>query len=187
MEMLLCTANRADDATLSGGDFTSGLPRDNLKDDRVTKVARTTSTDEADTRFRADLGANYTLRALALVNSNFSTSALWRVRAGQAPFDVLFDREGYVDERLTCSGGANGTRVNSLGVVVAATCPRIDHSPVNLASGTATQTLASVPAGRYVVVTVGAGSMVIASGTTLAAPGIAFPGNNGIVEVTKKG
>lgn len=187
MEMLLCTANPADDATLSGGDFTTGLPRDNLKDERVTKVARTSSTDEADTRFRADLGANYTLRALALVNNNFSTGALWRVRAGQSPFDVLFDREGYVDERLTCSGGANGTRVNSLGVVVAATCPRIDHSPVNLASGTATQTVASVPAGRYVLVTVGAGSMVVAGGATLESPAWAFPGNNGIVVVQSAG
>lgn len=36
-----------------------------------------------------------------------------------------------VDSRITCSGGANGTRVNSSGLIVSAVCPRIDHSPVS--------------------------------------------------------
>lgn len=40
---------------------------------------------------------------------------------------------GVIDGRLTVSGGANGTRVNSAGVIVAATCPRFDYDPVTLA------------------------------------------------------
>lgn len=184
---LLCWNNRADAATLAAGTYDATYVRNNLKDANISLFARTTDATEAKTRFRADLGAAYSLQALALVNNNFSTSALWRVRGGNAPFDVLFDREDYVDERLTCSGGANGTRVNSLGVIVAATCPRIDHSPVNLASGTVTQTLSNVPAGRYALVVVGSGSAVIASGSTLQAPAFAFHGNKGVVVVESAG
>lgn len=40
---------------------------------------------------------------------------------------------GLNDSRITYSGGANGTRVNSSGVIVAATTPRFDYDPVTLA------------------------------------------------------
>lgn len=39
----------------------------------------------------------------------------------------------YIDPRITYSGGANGTRVNSAGLIVAATTPRFDYNPVTLA------------------------------------------------------
>jgi hypothetical protein len=39
-----------------------------------------------------------------------------------------------VDPRITYSGGAGGTRVNSAGTIVAATCPRFDYNPSTLAS-----------------------------------------------------
>lgn len=38
-----------------------------------------------------------------------------------------------LDARITASGGANGTRINSSGVIVAATTPRYDYDPVTLA------------------------------------------------------
>jgi len=41
---------------------------------------------------------------------------------------------GLNDSRITYSGGANGTRVNSAGVIVAATTPRFDFDPVTLAA-----------------------------------------------------
>lgn len=41
---------------------------------------------------------------------------------------------GLNDPRITFSGGANGTRVNSAGVIVAATTPRFDYDPVTLAA-----------------------------------------------------
>ena len=37
-----------------------------------------------------------------------------------------------LDGRITASGGANGTRVNSSGLIVAATTPRFDYDPVTL-------------------------------------------------------
>ena len=39
----------------------------------------------------------------------------------------------YIDPRITYSGGANGTRVNSAGLIVASTTPRFDYDPVTLA------------------------------------------------------
>lgn len=41
---------------------------------------------------------------------------------------------GLNDSRITYSGGANGTRVNSSGNIVAATTPRFDYDPVTLAA-----------------------------------------------------
>lgn len=59
--------------------------------------------------------------------------ALARSGMGSA-LDLDFTRNDVVvDSRITCSSGANGTRVNSAGLLVAATCPRIDFDPVTLA------------------------------------------------------
>lgn len=44
-----------------------------------------------------------------------------------------FTNGGVPDSRITFSGGANGTRVNSAGLIVAATTPRFDYNPVTLA------------------------------------------------------
>lgn len=41
---------------------------------------------------------------------------------------------GLNDSRITYSGGTNGTRVNSSGLIVAATTPRFDYDPVTLAA-----------------------------------------------------
>lgn len=40
---------------------------------------------------------------------------------------------GVADSRITFSGGANGTRVDASGNIVAATTPRFDHDPTSLA------------------------------------------------------
>lgn len=40
---------------------------------------------------------------------------------------------GSLDPRITTSGGTNGTRVNSAGLIVPATTPRFDYDPVTLA------------------------------------------------------
>jgi hypothetical protein len=127
--LLLAYNNRADGAALTAGDWSASLPRDNVKDGDISLVARTANAARASTRFRADLGASYTLQALALVNHNFSTAATWRVRLGTAPVDLDFAQET-MDERITFSGGANGTRVNSAGLIVAAACPRIGYDPI---------------------------------------------------------
>lgn len=47
-----------------------------------------------------------------------------------APPEWDFIHSETLPSRITASGGANGTRVNSSGVIVAATCPRFDYDPV---------------------------------------------------------
>ncbi len=47
--------------------------------------------------------------------------------------ELSFLTSEVLDARITASGGANGTRVNNAGVIVAATCPRYDYDPVTRA------------------------------------------------------
>ena len=103
--VLLCYANRADNATLAAasGAFTI-YPLNNLKTSPLAQVARTGSAAMVNTKFRADLGAAYTLRALALAAHNISSAGAWRVRLGNAPFDADFAAPAAVDDRCTTSG-----------------------------------------------------------------------------------
>jgi hypothetical protein len=48
--------------------------------------------------------------------------------------DLSFLISDSLDSRITASGGANGTRVNSAGTIVAATTPRFDYNPTTLAA-----------------------------------------------------
>jgi hypothetical protein len=170
--ILLAYGNKATGATLSGGQWESLLPLDNLKNGRLGKVARSSTQGPSATQFRFDLAANCTLRALALVNHNLSTGALWRARTTDATLDMDFVGPTSMRPRtLTTSGGANGTRVGPEGNIEAATCPRYDYSPVNLSSGTATQTISSVPAGTYLLRPTGSNAAVMASGPTVSNSG----------------
>ena len=103
--VLLCYANRADNATLAAasGAFTL-YPLNNLKTSPLAQTARTASAAMVNTKFRADLGAAYTLRTLALANHNISSAGAWRVRLGNAPFDADFAAPAAVDDRCTTSG-----------------------------------------------------------------------------------
>jgi len=175
--ILLAYNNRAVNATLTGGGWDSDYPLNNLKTRALKQVARTNVAAIANTQFRFDLAANYTLRALALVNHNLTTGALWRARTTAATLDMDFTGPTSMKPvTLTTSGGANGTRVGIYGTIEAATCPRYDFSPVNLASGTATQTISSVPAGTYLLITTGSNAAVMATGSTVS--------NNGTIGTT---
>ena len=57
----------------------------------------------------------------------------WASSQGR-PSLVLNFLQGIADSRITYSGGANGTRIDSSGVIVAATTPRFDYDPVTLAA-----------------------------------------------------
>lgn len=85
--IILCWGNRADASTLSNGSWNSSLPLTNLKDPNVRKVARTLNAGPAATLFAADMGATYTLRGLALANTNLSSAATVQVKAGTAAPD----------------------------------------------------------------------------------------------------
>lgn len=56
-----------------------------------------------------------------------------RVQGGLQPV-LNLDLTSALDSRITASGGANGTRVNSSGLIVAATTPRFDYDPATLAA-----------------------------------------------------
>lgn len=73
--------NQADTATLSAGSWESALPLNNLKDYRVTKVARTTNDATSSTKFRCALANPAYIGALALANTNASVEAgaRWRI------------------------------------------------------------------------------------------------------------
>lgn len=84
--MLLSHKNRADLATLSGGDWLPGLPLAYLQDPRLHAPARSAGLDASDTTFLVDLGANpdaldFTIRAVALLKHTMSRTATVRVTA----------------------------------------------------------------------------------------------------------
>ena len=56
----------------------------------------------------------------------------WSASSGLNPTLSLDFLTPVLDGRITASGGANGTRVNSSGLIVAATTPRFDYDPVTL-------------------------------------------------------
>jgi hypothetical protein len=124
MPVSLGYANRSDAATLSGGSFDATHTRARMQDQRMRYAARTANCKRSSTWFRGVFTANYTVRALAIGYHNCTRYGRMRVRAGRSPFDLIFDSEdtgGILDERLTKSGGNNGTRVNKSGIIVPVT------------------------------------------------------------------
>lgn len=73
--------NRIDSATLSGGSWVSTLPQSNIKDRRLSKLARTTS---AGVSFTIDLGSAKTVGILAIAAHNFSSAATIRLEGDDA-------------------------------------------------------------------------------------------------------
>ncbi|WP_372826540.1 hypothetical protein [Polaromonas sp.] len=72
--------NRIDAAALSGGTWSATLPRTNIQNRVLGKVARTLAATLASTQFDLDMVTAKTTKVLALVNHNFSLSALVRIR-----------------------------------------------------------------------------------------------------------
>lgn len=88
--LILAYPNRADEATLSGGDWQTPLPLTNLQNRLQARVARSTDADPAHTRFVVDLGRQRTINVLALCAHNFSLEATVRVTASDTDdFSVL--------------------------------------------------------------------------------------------------
>jgi hypothetical protein len=96
--IVLCYPNRADSATLSGGSWNGTLVLNNLKDPDIDNVARSTSNAASSTRFLVDLGANYAVRAVALINHTVGVSDTWRVKANTS-----------AQGALTLGSGSGGT------------------------------------------------------------------------------
>jgi len=78
--MLFGWPNRVDGATISGGSWT-GL--DNIKDRDSYRLARSTATTTAATKFSIDLTTtDYSIKAVSLHHHNLKSNALWRVTVG---------------------------------------------------------------------------------------------------------
>jgi hypothetical protein len=82
--LLLGTLNRIDSATLSGGSWQSTLPLNNLKDRRLSRLARSTNATTGSTKFDIDLGVARSVGAIALVAHNMSASATVRIYGDDA-------------------------------------------------------------------------------------------------------
>jgi hypothetical protein len=124
--------NAADAATFAGGSFHASYPVTRLAGFDVSEAARTTSAAKASTWCRFKLSALATLLFVAFPVHNLSSTALARLRLGTASFDQQMVDAGAMDERITWSGAANGTRVNSAGVIVAGTAPRHNYNSATL-------------------------------------------------------
>lgn len=82
---ILAYGNLVDSATLSGGSWVSTLPLTNLQDRRLGKVARSASVATADAQFDMAWSSAKLLRVVALVNHNFTLTALYRIRLSNDP------------------------------------------------------------------------------------------------------
>jgi hypothetical protein len=76
--------NRIDQAALSGGAWTAGLPLTMLQNRIIGKVARTVDTAPASTWFDIDLGAGRKIQIVSLTNHNCSLRARYRITAANA-------------------------------------------------------------------------------------------------------
>lgn len=76
----LCWPNRIDEAVLSGGSWSGGLPRDHLQTPVMAEVAESSDLLPSSTRFDITLPRFRTIAVAALCKHNLSVDARWRVR-----------------------------------------------------------------------------------------------------------
>lgn len=75
MDSGIGSVNLLETATLSGGSWSSDLPRNNMKTRELADVARTTNDDAASTKFIVDHGSDVSRRAAAFKFHNASSAA----------------------------------------------------------------------------------------------------------------
>ncbi|NQW12219.1 MAG: hypothetical protein HQ481_20325 [Alphaproteobacteria bacterium] len=80
--VLIAYRNEVDVATFSGGVWSAGLPVGNLAEPQPTRVARTSTTDPAETTTTLDFGSPMPIRFAALIHHNLTQNGIWRVRLG---------------------------------------------------------------------------------------------------------
>ena len=81
---LLGTLNRLDSATLSGGSWLATLPLSNLKDRRLSRLARSSDEQTTSTTLTLDLGSARNVGIVALVAHNLSVTSTVRVLGDDA-------------------------------------------------------------------------------------------------------
>jgi hypothetical protein len=105
--MLLLYEPKSDAAALSWGAWTAGLPRANLTNDQLSRVARTLNTDLTSTRFRVALSVEESFRALVLAGLNVTPGYKYRIRSYTAAnFTTVVYDSGWVQPFTGSSGEA---------------------------------------------------------------------------------
>ena len=78
---IIAYQNRIDESTFASyGSWEASLPLTNIKNRTLSKVARSTSDANADTKFRFSLTKDRIISTVAIINHNLSTNATWRYR-----------------------------------------------------------------------------------------------------------
>lgn len=96
--ILLAYQNRTDEGVLSGGSWLASLPLANLQNRLVQRVARSSNTANASTKFDVDFGGVRTIGVIALVVHNISVSGKVRILADDAAdFATPTYDSGWVD------------------------------------------------------------------------------------------
>lgn len=128
--ILLSYTNALDSGATLYGDADVGFPLTKLQDQNFSDVWRFTPGTNADgntAKFQFVLTPVARAGHIAFARHNMGEGAQIRVRAGTARLDVDFTDDDLTSPYLTFGGGANGTRTNEYGVMVAWTCPRYEH------------------------------------------------------------
>lgn len=96
--VLLGYQNRADDATLSGGSWTVGLPLTNLQNRVLSNPARSSDALVVSTKFNVTLDKARPVRVIGLIRHNISTGGLHRFTAySDAGRTTLVYDSGWLD------------------------------------------------------------------------------------------
>ena len=94
----ICYPNRVEGSTLSGGDWSTQLPLNNLRQRVIKKRARSASTDLADTQFSVEWARPYPITMLAIAGHNFSTLAKIKIKVyDDSLMTTLLYDSGFVD------------------------------------------------------------------------------------------
>ena len=116
--MLIVYRNYLDAAILSGGNWSSGLPLDNLAHPHPSRVARSTDTDPVSSCFEVDFGAQRPSSFSGILNHNLSQRGTWRIRLFNRSLDQPELDTGAVPIWPALCRSALGIGVNSSGVAI---------------------------------------------------------------------
>lgn len=128
--IVLSSKNRIDSTVSWYGNEDAATPLTNLANATFAKYwsyAPGTNADGNTARFAFKLTEVARAGHIATCRHNFGEGAQVRKRSGLARFDADLTTDNPFTHDVTPGGGANGTRTNEYGVMVAGTCPRYEH------------------------------------------------------------
>lgn len=96
--MILAFPNYIDGCTLSGGSWQTTLPRSNIQDRKIGKLARTSNDSSGNTYINITFPESNFVQVVSLINHNISPSGKWRITASDySDFSSLIYDSGTLD------------------------------------------------------------------------------------------